>query len=290
MNQNILFSSTEVYLKDLMEHGLIIPNQKRALHNLNFIGVYRFDTYNKPFYINKDKFNSETEFDSILELYTFDSKLRSLIMEPLEIIEIALRTTISNVMSKKHNPYWFHEPSCFSNPKSWCLIRKDIEREVKRDNKHGDKLLNNPHSYKIAEIMTFGFWSKILSNLKATYKKEISESILGNKEINYKIFCSWIYSLSVLRNWCVHHVRLWNHDMNTAKPSIPNNCNYFNQLKRDSLYFRLFIIQKFLDNILPQSEWKNRLQELIKKYNEKMPFDVAKKIGFPPNSTEWFAI
>ncbi len=82
----------------LKERGLLIQNEKRARHYLTYIGYYRFSAYWLSFeYLDKQgkrthRFKKGTSFDDVLGLYIFDRKLRLLVMEAMERIEVAIRT------------------------------------------------------------------------------------------------------------------------------------------------------------------------------------------------------
>lgn len=64
---------------------------------LSNISYYRLRAYTYPFQDNsKDSqpFNIDVSFEQIIDLYVFDRKLRLLIFDAIEKIEIALRTQI----------------------------------------------------------------------------------------------------------------------------------------------------------------------------------------------------
>ncbi|MFK5969404.1 MAG: Abi family protein, partial [Candidatus Marithrix sp.] len=200
--------------------------------------------------------------------------------------------------SEKFNSHWFMKSTFFSDyfvnhiEKSKSTGYSKLLETIKpsKDNRKNNKLLREyykkyhspelPPSDIIAEITTFGTWSIIFRNLKPEYQKTIVTRLLGSNEFNYEIIISWISSLSALRNICVHYERLWNHDMTYFLPSIPHKYSSM-KLKNNTLYIRLFIIQKILNNISPDYKFEKQIQELINQYNPKMPFDIAKKIGFP---------
>ena len=85
----------------LKARDLIVPDNQRGKRYLTFIGYYRLSVYFLPFQNNKDKFDSGTKFDNILNLYIFDRKLKLLVLDAIERIEIAAKAVISNYMSQK---------------------------------------------------------------------------------------------------------------------------------------------------------------------------------------------
>ncbi|MBC2710151.1 MAG: Abi family protein [Desulfosarcina sp.] len=98
----------------LQNNGLIVPNPDRALHYLRFIGYYRPSRYFPPFQKNTDnQFNKDASFDHILNLYIFDRQLHLLVMDTVERVEVAVRTSISNTMSEQHGPHWYLDADLF---------------------------------------------------------------------------------------------------------------------------------------------------------------------------------
>ncbi|MDL1967913.1 MAG: Abi family protein [Deltaproteobacteria bacterium] len=79
-------------LELLINQGLIVKNPKRILHYLCFIGYHRLSGYFRTFQlqnISEYIFKKGTAFDSIISLYIFDRKLRLLVMDAVERIEVA---------------------------------------------------------------------------------------------------------------------------------------------------------------------------------------------------------
>jgi abortive infection bacteriophage resistance protein len=83
----------------LKNRGLIIENPQRLRQYLRFIGYYRLSGYFRRscvgyFQIEGDplhRFQLNTTFDQTLRCYIFDRKLRLMIMDAVERIEVAFR-------------------------------------------------------------------------------------------------------------------------------------------------------------------------------------------------------
>ncbi|WP_051448441.1 Abi family protein [Bradyrhizobium sp. WSM1417] len=89
--------------------GMIISDDALAEVYLNRIGYYRLSGYWYPYRESQgsgaslvvgDKFRPNTKFSEIVELYVFDKKLRLLLMDVIERIEIALRVQITLELGK----------------------------------------------------------------------------------------------------------------------------------------------------------------------------------------------
>ena len=71
-----------------------------AIHYLNFIGYYRLSGYFRaltdPADASREKFRAGISFQDALDLYIFDRKLRVLLTDAHERIEVAVKAAISN--------------------------------------------------------------------------------------------------------------------------------------------------------------------------------------------------
>jgi len=134
----------------------------------------------------------------------------------------------------------------------------------------------------LVEITTFGTLSKIYSlNNNSLVKKAIAK----NYHINtHQIFSSWLWILSIIRNKCAHHAKIWDEDY-TLKHLIPNNLpkkykECFNK-ETKKIYSLLIIIDYLVSIIDPENKWKEKLKDLIERYE----IDVN-QMGFDKNWKE----
>ena len=85
----------------LMTRGLIIDDQHNAERYLSTIGYYRLSEYMIPlmsFPKSQKRFKPGTSFRQAMMLYRFDKKLRMLIFNEIEKVEVAIRSTIVNTI------------------------------------------------------------------------------------------------------------------------------------------------------------------------------------------------
>jgi len=203
---------------DLLKHrNLTISDDKQAHHFLETIGYYRLTAYFKPFMLdpnNADQgFKPGTYFSHILDLYVFDRELRLLVTDALERIEVALRATLSNVMSIQHGPHWYLEPDLFSNPYQYQAFLQEATEHLSRSKEafiqayyqshHNPK---HPPSWMVMECLSFGTVSKMYANIKhRTLRKQVGDKLGQFSEV----IKSWMKALTYTRNICAHHARLW---------------------------------------------------------------------------------
>jgi hypothetical protein len=102
----------------LRERGLHIADDDRCRRYLRHIGYYRLSPYTIPFQVRGQNhaFRAGADFDAVLDLYVFDRKLRLLVLDALERIEVALRSSLTDHMSLAHGgPHWYVDSTHFGN-------------------------------------------------------------------------------------------------------------------------------------------------------------------------------
>ena len=272
-NGNALSITDQLEL--LKERGLIIQDEHFAKQCVLFTGFYRFFSYAKPL-LNSN--NSKVDFEDAWSLYVFDRKLRLLVNDAIERIEVAFRVSISEEMSPQHNPFWYLKSELFANTRHHLdFIEQIIKLQKSRKNpliKHYYETYCDPEfppSWIIIECLTFGTWSKVFYNLKNRCDKKIISSRLGQ---SFKTLESWIVSLIEIRNICAHHERLWNRNFHYPPRNAPNEIH-----QNGKFYQQAFIIIQLLKTISPSSDWKNNLFNLLQEYKH-LPI---KKMGFISN-------
>ncbi|MBS6474329.1 MAG: Abi family protein [Acetobacter sp.] len=274
--------SNKEIIRLLSERGMIIDDPKRAEHYLNFISYYRLSVYMLPFQDERHSFKKPISFEKILRLYSFDRRLRLLSMDALERIEVAFRTVIVNCLSEKCGAFWLENPDCFHdknkrNTQASMLeeIRKQIEQQKTAPSlEHYYQTYSAPEippAWIVFEILPFGCVSRIYENLKRPYRKAVAEKF----GIEESILQSWFHALSVLRNSCAHHSRIWNRKY----PFKIKKANAFPELDTaERFYCFALIIDILLNRIVQTPTWTQRLKETINEFS-----DVVNPIqmGFP---------
>ena len=282
----------------LRERGLIIPNEFRAIRYLNFIGYYRLMEYSRVYQDkNSDidhKFIDNITFDQILGLYSFDRKLRILVIDALERIEVALRTSISNEMSTTYSAHWYLNKDNFSKKYGHAGFIDHLKKRVRFgdvENKRPTFIAHYfreysspelPPSWMVFETLTFGTVSNLYENLN----KSDQSRIAAHFKLHPSVLASWMHVLSNLRNVCAHHEVLWNRKF-PIKPKIAKD---FTKLMGDNrkLYSQLIIARYLLSCISENSSWAKRLKGLVELEGSHLKrVKVAETMGFP---SEWFLL
>ena len=291
--------SLEQQITKLRQRGLVIKDEYSAINYLSNISYYRLRAYTFPFQDNNIETNDhlfirkDINFEDIIDLYCFDRRLRALIFNALEKIEIAVRTKFTYEYSVgTNNSHWFTNKTLYFNPNKFDSIIEKIKEDVKRCDedfiRHYQTKYTSPDlppAWMTMETLSFGNISKIIANLdcKSTPYKNIS-SAFGLP--NPFVLENWIYSFSVLRNYCAHHSRIWNRRFH-VEMKLPYNTTYpfidrtnLNSIYKNKLFAVLCCIQYISKIISPQGDFKNNL---IKTIEEGGKLLNIKDMGFPTN-------
>lgn len=275
-------------IQKLQSDGLQFTDTKRAERYMQTIGYFRLKAYMHPFLLTPKSahhFKPDTYFDYVLLLYRFDKKLRLLIFNELEKIEVALRCAIVNTVTDNSGSiFWMTEAQHFSSSaryeQSITLIRKELSatREdfvVNFRRTYADPF---PPSWIVAEILPLGILTNIFTNLKST---SLQKAVAQSFALPLPVFISWLTTITLMRNACCHHARVWNKD-NSITPSIPKHITkpWVSIIPNPNrVYYNLCIIRYLLNIISPNNDMTVKLQSLLAAF----PAIDISAMGFPAN-------
>lgn len=199
----------------LKSRGLTFADEAYAAKVLEHISYYRFAAYLRPMESDKTthQLHVGATFENALALYEFDAKLRALIFDAIQKIEITIRSKMIHEFSLAHGAFWFFHESCFTDKHRFVESMNVLEKELSRSKdefikehiaKYGKA--EYPPAWKTLELATFGTTSKLFANFSDTrLKKKIARSY-GIPQ--HEILESWTAAIGPLRNCCAHHGRL----------------------------------------------------------------------------------
>ena len=82
---------------------------------LRSVNYYRFTGYAIPFQIDREHFAKGAKASDILALYQYDRKLRDLLFEALEVIELNFRTIFAHEAARAHGPLGYLDAANFTD-------------------------------------------------------------------------------------------------------------------------------------------------------------------------------
>ena len=270
--------SVDDQLAKMIERGLVVHDADEAKHYLHQIGYYRLCGYTLPFQkggsgADRHEFKGPVEFHAILDRYVFDRKLRLLLLDAIERIEVSIRASLSNSIAQKHSPHWYLNPALFEAEYDHPGMIREVKRQIGHNAQTPEQVARRdtyihhyygtynapdmPPSWMVFEAISFGTISRIFEGL---YKSETSQVCVPIK-VNHDTLSSWLHAISYVRNLCAHHKRVWNKTL-TIKPAIARKHKEKFQ-GNDKIYGVMVVVQILLDQIAPDNTWAERLRELL---------------------------
>lgn len=117
-------------LDRLWHRGLLLSDRAAHRQALRAIGYYRLLVFMRRFQNPLTKaFRPRTRFTDIVELYDFDRRLRSVTMNALERIEVALRSGLSNPLAIMHGSHWYANQAVYANITGYASALAQIAKE-----------------------------------------------------------------------------------------------------------------------------------------------------------------
>lgn len=276
----------------LKERGLEIENIEVAKEFLRNISYFRLQGFWWEFQIDKKnhKFKEGVKFETIISLYTFDRKLRLILFDALERIEVALRTKLVYYPSIELDQWWFENEANFFSKDFHRELLIEIDKELDRTKeifikshygKYGNE--HRPPAYKTLEVVSFGCLSKLYSNLNnnITAKNRIAREL---NLPNHNFLRSWLKTFNTVRNIIAHHSRLWNRNIDfPPKLLYKTEFDFIEEPENEnSIYHCMSCILYVLNKVSKGHSIKNRLISLI----ESTDFIDLSEMGIPDNWRE----
>lgn len=280
------YQHADALVQLLLSRGLTIDNPGKAEQYLKTINYYRLSAYMYPLLLvpkSEHRFKTDASFRQVMMLYRFDKKLRLFMFNEIEKIEIAVRTAIvDECTSAFGDSFWMTNASYFidSNKfqKTLALISHEIDKSHEEFIVHFKQTYSDPYppAWILAEILPLGVMTNIFINLKDS---QVKKKIAQRFGLQLRVFVSWMTIITVTRNACCHHARVWN-KQNTLTPMNPRRTTHAwiilpsNPLR---VYYDLCIIKYFLDTISPNNDMGQKLRNLL----SALPLVDPAPMGFP---------
>ena len=308
----------EEQLQLLKSRGLKILDESRARCFLQAVSFFRLTPYMRPFQQPDDPqhhFRPGAGFRDLSRLYDFDRRLRLLVMDAIERVEVAARAVISNHMGPSNGAHWYLEPELFKRRYQHDRLLQTIRNkqdkardEYQRDCEQLETLLipeerkerlkatrsrenyaryyghkyNEPDlmpGWAAMEELTLGELSFLYSGLNRDADKK---SIAKRLNLAAPLLESWLHCLTVIRNICAHHDRLWNREPG-IKPKLPKTVSFPwpSNLQQQEQHHRMFtvlsILNLLMSQVSPHTSWNRRLGDLF----DEFPEIQVRAMGFP---------
>lgn len=302
----------------LKDRGLQINDEERAARFLEVVSFFRLTPYMRPFQIPGDdhRFVEGAGFRNLSHLYSFDRRLRLLVMDAIEKVEVAARAMISNHMGPKYGAHWYLDAQLFKGRYKHAQLlqtvrgkqqdeRRDYERECARIEKLAQtsakrktelKIKRSKESYARHYGLTYSEpelmpgWAALeeltmgaLSHLYAGLAKDSDRKAIARRmDLPWPLLQSWLHTLTIVRNICAHHARLWNRELG-IKPELPKKASFQwpESLTRPSHNVRVYVVMCMLNHLMrkvsPDTSWHKRVKGVF----DEFPAVSEEVMGFP---------
>lgn len=276
----------------LQSRGLLVDDEAEAGRLLSVIGYYRLSgywyVYRRPLGngVRDDRFVEGTTFGRVVRLYDTDRRLKLLLLDALERIEIALRVMIGFTLGRRgayahldqRNLDGRFVRSIGGRPSTYDRWLQKVLGAQTRSSE--DFVLHFQSKYDgrlpvwvVTEILDFGSMSYLFQGLKGSDRNEIAGrlGVLDQSGVgNGTALANWLRVLNYVRNVCAHHSRLWNR--NLADQVAPSHLRPIPDLRHltgpEVSHFRIYstlcIIAFLLSRTGHGPSWTTQVQELLR--------------------------
>lgn len=215
----------------LVRRGMDIGDRDEAIFLLQQVSYYRLSGYCYPFREFKNSSRADTFFPGtrwrdVVDLYRFDSRLRTATFTALTPIELAIRAHLGHELGSL-DPLIHLDPKKLGvtvdtpKEKKYNSWRKRYDRELESSREdfvkhHKQKYGGKLPVWAATEIMDWGS----LTYLYEFSPRSVQDAISSRCGLNAPQLHSWLKALNIVRNICAHHGRLFNR-VHTISPKLP---------------------------------------------------------------------
>lgn len=305
--------SIDEQVAKLRGRGVEMDSEEFAAELLRAVGYYRLTGYLYPFRESKrvtdadgtvhvrilDPYRGGTSIEHAARIIAFDRRLRLLMLDGLERIEISLRMQTGYVLGRR-SPFAHTDRATFvssftqpgkeatasSHDQWWERVNA---RQSGSDEAFVTHFRNKYNGrmpiWALTEILEMGQLVRLYGGLSNSLATEIAHAYGAPSK---RVLLSWLSSLNYVRNVSAHHARLFNRKLVVA-PSRPaiGKVPLLDHLRAEEtakevfgLYNAIAVTAYLLRSVDSNSGWPGRLVDLIDTFPATPTFTIA-SMGFP---------
>jgi abortive infection bacteriophage resistance protein len=277
---------------------------------LRTVGYYRLSGYWYPYrelggdvYGGRlDGFVTGATFDDVIQLYEFDRKLRTFIHDGVERVEVALRSQLGYLIGSI-GPLAYLDASIFRpnfKHENWLDTAKTRTNRARRHSepiRHHEKHYNGELPiWVLTEVLDFADVSILYEGLLAKDQWYVAEQLgvkidiqglsanQRSKVLKAHPLARWMEQLTVVRNACAHHSRVWNRPftpVSTAGLRTIEELHSLPEGQSERLYGALTVMAHMLQSTSPGSTWAGKVGLLIENSFSPLLGRSVAEMGFP---------
>ncbi|HEY5858569.1 MAG TPA: Abi family protein [Aldersonia sp.] len=287
----------------LESRGITVPDPAAAERWLNSVGYYRLSGYWYPYRVRHrpaggapivdDTFQPGTSFEQVVALYDFDRRLKLLVLDAIERVEVAMRLRVGQTLGR-HGAFAHTDPNVLSTEfvgvsspaqppahaewldsahAKWLRkVTQEQSRSKEEFVKHFTRKYGGPLPvWVVTEILDFGGLSRLYEGLKQKDRDDIAASfdLTDNSGAGHgAALVSWMKNLNYIRNICAHHSRLWNRNIDVQLShrhllAVPQLHHAASPTVTKRVYASLATLAYLLEHISPRSTWTATVADRI---------------------------
>lgn len=254
-------------LADLVIGRGLVADRDALIRRLRSVGYYRLCGYWHHLKLPDEHFKPGSDFERVWTTYNFDRRLRMVVMEAIERIEVSIRCDVYSEIVMRHGPFGHRFAANFPNakPGQHAEMLDRLRSEAKKS--HELFVLHFKSKYDefpdlplwaAAQITSFGAVLTLLNMSPSDIRPAIAQKF----GVTDTVFASWLLTLNLVRNICAHHSRLWNREL-SLKPLIPHAKNWPDwhnpTIQNNRLFSVLTMLYVLQREIAPHSHWRERV-------------------------------
>lgn len=304
--------TTSQHIALLRQRGMVVDSAQ-AEQWLNSVGYYRLSAYwyparqvdPSPTGRRLDQFVPGTDFANVAELYEADRKLRTLVHDGMERIEVAVRTQVVEILCAQHpsNPAFYLSSDSFRTKFAHLQWLQTAYSRLARAGSKSDSVKHHAKHYSgmfpfwaVAEVLDFRDVSVLYSGLKSRDQRAVAENL--DIFIDFNVLsdnqksqvqkshpsASWLEQLVLIRNVCAHHSRLWNRTFNPASTSFirtNGNLSLLPPGQNERLFGALQLMSHILRKVAPGTTWPLKILDLVNNAFLPNPLVSPPSLGIP---------
>ena len=273
MGQKTTFSKPFLELRDLIAllraRGLDVDvSDADAEAYLSTVNYYRFTGYAVAFQSNREHFKKDARFSDIQAIYAYDRGLRELVFSAAEAVELTFRSILARSFTRKFGPLGYLDAANFPDPVAHAESVKWMQREFARSDelcaRHFKANYNDPPLWALVEVVSFGSLVRFYKNFTKQDQNDISTfyTLRGDS------LASYLHHISVIRNMCAHHARLYDHRFSYAFRPI-REWKKLNVQDTSALFYQCALLYRLLKptaaSCFDRDAWKKTICDYLRK-------------------------
>ena len=283
------FRSHAEQISLLSERGLVIRDRDAALRVLASMNYYRFTGYAIPFMSDREHFRPGVAFDDVLSVCRFDSDLRDLFFEAIEAVELDFRARFAYRFAEMRGALGYRDSQNFTDASAHAKTLHRIEEEISRSKEicilhfKSEYCEGEIPIWAVVEVASFGTLAAFYNNLQA----DVQNAISSDYGIRGDVFGSYIKHLSILRNICAHHARLYDRRFYGFRPLNEWRVQKLKYAQENRLFFpQCLLVYRLLKNVstFDRENWRGRLLHRLEATPRFVVVDLSRIMGIPDDA------